>query len=312
VIERDIQPDVVICETLSEQEIAAVRELVDAAAEQDGVRPLSDQSLLHLSHGGDGQSRSLMLRTAEGTLTGYSHLGPGPEPSGELVVHPAHRGQGHGRRLAQVALETADGPLRLWAHGELPGAAALASSLGLERVRSLWQMRRPLAEPLPEVKAPEDVRIRTFEVGSDEPAWLRLNRKAFADHPEQGGWTADDLLNREQEPWFDPGGFFLAERDGSLAGFHWTKVHDDATSEVYVVGVDPDAQGGGLGRTLTLVGLHHLRSQGLSQVMLYVDEDNSGAVRLYESLGFARWAVDVMWARPGRSSSGNTKSRQSL
>jgi mycothiol synthase len=307
-----MEPDIVVVRTeLSPAEVTAASELVGEAAGQDGVRPLSDQSMLHLRHGGDGESRSLLLYGAEGALAGYAHVGPGPEPSGELVVHPAHRGQGHGRRLAEAALAEAGGPLRLWAHGELPAAAALAASLGLERVRALLRLRRPLADPLPEVTAPEGVRIRTFEVGSDEPAWVELNRKAFARHPEQGAWTADDLFRREQEPWFDPAGFFLAERGDALAAFHWTKVHDDATGEVYVVGVDPAAQGAGLGRLLTLVGLHHLRGRGLSQVMLYVDEDNASAVRLYESLGFTRWAVDVMYGRVTSSPPGNTESRHS-
>ena len=165
-------------------------------------------------------------------------------------------------------------------------------------------MRRPLDAPVPEAKPPAGVRLRAFEPGTDEEAWLAVNAAAFAHHPEQGAWTIEDLLLREREPWFDPAGFFLAVRDtpgsgpgGRLVGFHWTKVHGGPRpiGEVYVVGVHPAEQGGGLGRTLTLTGLAHLRSRGLGHVMLYVDEDNPAAVRVYTSLGFTRWHVDVMY-----------------
>ena len=74
---------------------------------------------------------------------------------------------------------------------------------------------------------------------------LRVNNAAFSWHPEQGGWNHSDVLDRAAEPWFDPEGLLLAvdELSGELLGFHWTKVHPDGTGEVYVLGVDPAAQG---------------------------------------------------------------------
>ncbi|MGI8330039.1 mycothiol synthase [Actinomadura scrupuli] len=294
--------DVVVRERLTGHEVDEVLRLAEAAAGHDGVHPLSEHSLLALRHGGKGRSLGLLVRAA-GSVVGYGHLDlpTGTESAAaELVVHPGHRRHGHGRALAEALLERAGG-LRVWAHGDLAAAAALADALGFTRTRALLQLGRPLAgplvPPLPEVSLPPGVRLRTFQPGRDEQAWLRVNARAFSHHPEQGSWTIDDLRDREAEAWFDPAGFFLAERDGELAGFHWTKVHPDdpPIGEVYVVGVDPGEQGTGLGRALTLTGLHHLRSLGLSQVMLYVDEDNPAAVRLYESLGFIRWNTDVMY-----------------
>ncbi|MGP4027533.1 mycothiol synthase [Actinomadura sp. 3N407] len=288
--------------TLGDGEIAEVLALAEAAADADGVGPLSEHSLLALrggragmaihDGGGDGGRDG-------GRIVAYAHLDPATdeEPAaGELVVHPEHRRRGHGRALLRALREEAGGPLRVWAHGDLPAAAGLAAGEGMARVRALFQMRRPASGPLPETRVAAGVTLRTFEPGRDERAWLEVNARAFADHPEQGAWTIDDVRAREAEDWFDPAGFFLAERDGRPAGFHWTKIHPGGVGEVYVVGVDPDAQGLGLGRTLTLKGLHHLRDAGVDQFMLYVDESNVAAVRLYESLGFTRHAVDVMYA----------------
>ena len=186
--------------------------------------------LLHARYGGDAGARNLLL-TVGRRLTGYASPGSGRSagtqgPAAELVVHPDYRRRGFGLTLARALLaEAAPDPLRVWAHGDLPAARALAARAGFARIRSLWTMRRPLADPLPDPVFPAGVTLRTFRVGADEAAWLDVNRRAFASHPEQGAWTAEDLSLREREPWFDPDGFFLAERDGKLAGFHWTKVH---------------------------------------------------------------------------------------
>jgi mycothiol synthase len=302
---------------LGDDEMAAVLALVDAAAEADGLRPLNEPTMLQLRYGGDPRARALLLYQGP-DLAGFAHLDPAdPEegPGGELVIHPAFRRRGLGTRLLRAVLEESGGRLRLWAHGDHPGAARLAANLGFSRVRALRKMRRPLSAPLPPVALPEGVRLRTFEPGRDEEAWLALNAAAFAMYPEQGAWTIDDLKRREQEPWFDPAGFFLAVRDDRPVGFHWTKVHRDGgdagirggdgdgghghgpIGEVYVLGVTAGERRTGLGRALTLAGLAHLRSRGLAEVMLYVDGENSAAIRLYESLGFACWDTDVMYRR---------------
>ncbi|MGW5154374.1 mycothiol synthase [Nonomuraea wenchangensis] len=293
-----------IRQRLDDIEIAEVLGLVEAATQADGVRPLNEHVMLHLRYGGDARARSLLL-FQDDVLAGYSHVDPTDEvegPSAELVIHPEHRRTGNGARLLRAVLDLAGGRLRLWAHGDHAAAGALAASFGLERVRSLWQMRRSLFAPLAAYTLPEGVRMRTFVPGQDEESWLKVNAAAFAHHPEQGAWTMDDLLRREREPWFDPEGFFLAVRGDRLVGFHWTKIHGstehghEPLGEVYVVGVDPSQQGTGLGKALTLAGLDHLRARGLAQAMLYVDEANTAAIRLYEGLGFARWDVDVMYA----------------
>lgn len=295
-----------VCGRLSAEDVKGVRALVHDVADADGVGPLSDHVMLHLPRGGDEKVRNLLVRK-DNRIVGYAHLDVTDEVEGssaELAVHPAARRNGVGRALVEALLqESPDGRLRLWAHGESPGSGALATSMGFAQSRVLWQMRRPLAEALPEPQIPEGIAIRTFEVGADERAWTETNNRAFAAHPDQGGWGVDEVLLREGEPWFDPKGFFLACRGSDLVGFHWTKVHGShdhdhpPVGEVYVVGVDPSEQGHGLGPALTLLGLHHLQGLGLDEVMLYVDEANTNAIRVYERLGFTRYATDVCWSR---------------
>ena len=291
---------------LDDADVAAVHRLVDAVVQADGFGPLSEHVMLHLPRGGDADVRHLLVQDGD-RLLGFAHLDVTDAVAGssaELAVHPEARRQGVGRAIVTSLLDlTPDGRLRLWAHGEHPAAAALAQSMGFTRSRVLWQMRRPLAEALPDVRVPEGVEIRPFEVGVDEERWTRTNNRAFADHPDQGRWGVEEVLLREAESWFDPKGFFLAFRGDDLVGFHWTKVHGahghdhPPIGEVYVVGVDPSEQGRGLGPALTLLGLHHLQAQGLDEVMLYVDEANTNAIRVYERLGFTRYATDVCWSR---------------
>jgi mycothiol synthase len=289
---------------------AAVDEVRAFAAEvaaADGTPPLSEDALLHLDHPGTAQ---LLARAPGGALAGVAHLdlpAAGPDPAepaaGELAVHPGQRRAGLGTRIVRAVLDRVDGPLRVWAHGEHPGAAALAARFGFRRVRELWQMRRDLTTGFPEPPLPDGVRLRPFVVGEDEQEFLRVNNAAFAWHPEQGGWDVEQVRLREAEPWFDPAGFLLAvDAEDRLLGYHWTKVHpaqggEGPIGEVYVLGVDPAAQGRRLGGALTAAGLAHLRERGLERVLLYVEADNTAAVRVYEKLGFTRWSTDVSYAR---------------
>ncbi len=307
---------------LTPAQVSSVVALAEAARAADAVAPLSEHVLLHLRYdaaGPDSPGRDLAL-TVNDEIAGYAYLDPAPpegssntagDVAGELVIHPLHRRHGLGLALVRAVIAEAGGHrVRLWAHGDLPAAAGLAAVAGFERFRALWQMRRSLRDPLEQPKFPPGTTLRTFRPGRDEDEWVGLNHRAFAEHPEQGAWTRHDLELREREPWFDPAGFFIAQRGGAMTGFHWTKVpagqankehdnkeHDnkEPLGEVYVVGVDPAEQGTGLGRALTVAGLRYLRDRGLAEAMLYVDEDNTPAIRMYAGLGFTRYSTDAMY-----------------
>ncbi|MFI1731246.1 mycothiol synthase [Streptomyces acidicola] len=285
--------------SLTPDQTEAVLTLLTEAARTDGQQAVSEQGRLQLRGGERAGVRHLLL-TLDDTLVGYAQLedtDPVEAPAAELVVHPAHRGSGHGRALGTALLAESGKRLRVWAHGGHSAARHLSQVLGLTLFRELRQMRRPLTDFNPaEPVLPEGVSVRTFVPGKDDAAWLAVNAQAFAHHPEQGSLTQRDLDDRKAEPWFDPSGFFLAERGGELIGFHWTKVHEaERLGEVYVLGVRPGAQGGGLGKALTTIGLRHLADRGLPTAMLYVDADNTAAVSVYERLGFTTHEVDLMY-----------------
>nr|WP_040510280.1 mycothiol synthase [Gordonia soli] len=274
--------------------------LVTAATAADGVAPLSEQSVLAI----DGRHPGAVHVLATGA---YANILPGREGEPamiEAVVDPERRREGRGAALLRAAFGAAASlpgdSARAWAHGDLPGAQALAAALGLERRRELLQLRRPLGAdaPLPDLAVGAGVTLRTYTGSADDAEILRVNNAAFAWHPEQGGWTQSEIDDRVGSDWFDPGGLFLVVDDADpqkVLGFHWTKVHDDHLGEVYIVGVDPAAQGRGLGRLLTLAGVRYLADRGLDEVNLYVEGDNTAALATYERLGFTRYAIDVAY-----------------
>jgi len=290
----------------SSEQAQGVRDVIARAGAADGTAPVSEQVIHSLTRDSDARH---LIRTVDDTVVGYANLVPAHEDHpamAEVVVDPAHRGQGLGGELVDAALTAGGDGARVWAHGDLPAARAVAHRLELTGVRELLQLRRPLDVPeLPAVAVPESIVLRTYQGPNDDSELLRVNAAAFEWHPEQGRWTDVDVAERRAEPWFDPKGLFLAFDAADpdvLLGFHWTKVHpatdaEDALGEVYVVGIDPSAQGRGLGRLLTLAGLHHLRDRGLHTVLLYVEGDNTAALNTYGKLGFERFHVDVAYAR---------------
>ncbi len=278
---------------MGEADIAEVSALLAEAQTADGHRPLGEHKWLDLVHGGrTGFAGFVARRRPDGRLVGYAQLSQGHHTWGiEVVVAPDRRGaeDGVGIDLLRAALrEVADqggGHVHLWVPKPTPLSDTIATAAGLRQGRDLLQMR----VSLPLEDSHSTLPVRPFNPAHDEAAWLAVNNRAFANHPEQGGWTLETLRERENEPWFDPDGFLLHERDGVLAGSCWTKVHPDTSpplGEIYVISVDPAFRGIGLGRALAVAGLEHLAAKGTGTGMLYVDATNTPAVSLYRSLGF--------------------------
>lgn len=267
-----------------EAALDAITDVRRRCVDGDGNDPVDEAGHLRLKHHGlAGTDRWV-------TSDGFALRRDGQL---DLAVAPDARGRGLGGRLAAAALAE-PGPVSAWSHGDHPAAAALARRAGLDRARELWLMRRPSDVPLPEQVPVPGLTIRPYDGPPDDAAILAVNAAAFADHPEQGALDQEGLAERMREPWFDPSGLLLAvDEPGDLLGFHWTKRHDEERGEVYVLGIAPAAQGRGLGRVLTLAGLHFLVRRGALEVVLYVESDNEPAVRVYRGLGFEHAAADT-------------------
>lgn len=277
--------------------LARFRRLVAEAERVDGQRAVNEQSMLTV--GRDRGPRLIEARVGE-ELAGAAVLTTGEDAEAEFIVAPELRRRGVGGAILAHLLDSSPHGLAAWAHGDHPGAAALARRFGLRRSRVLLKLSAPpRVEPSPWQRA--DLTLTGFDADRDADDWLRLNALAFAHHPEQGGQTREDLDARRAEPWFSADDFLLArDLDGTLVGFCWLKVEEGETGtegEIYVLGVHPDRAGAGIGRSLLRAGLDRLRERGVSLVTLYVEEDNASAVRLYRSEGFSDAAVDVQYRR---------------
>ncbi|GAA2173977.1 mycothiol synthase [Agrococcus versicolor] len=268
--------------------LAALVDLVERCAAADGASPVNDQALLEARRGErtivdlDG-SGDAMAVVATGEAAG------GAAAEVELAVAPERRGAGLGTRLGErIAAEHP--AFEAWAHGDLPASRALAERLGMQRIRTLLQLRAPVP-----ADAVVDARLRPF-VAADADAWVAVNAAAFATHPEQGRLTARDLADRRAEAWHDDANLLVAPGADGLDGYAWIKPEGDV-AELYALGVAPHAQGTGLGGILMQATFARMHALGHDTAHLYVEGDNEPALGLYRSRGFVDHARDVRWRR---------------
>lgn len=276
-------------------DLSALDALFDLAAECDGHRPIGEHKYLDLVHP-DPEGTAGIVGEVGGEPVAYVAIGRMPGTSTcamELALHPLHRDRDTMQRMISAGIDrvrrVCGTRVRIWAFQ--PHIASVLEEFGFDEERELRQMRRALPQP-DAPHFPPEVEVEGFVEGRDEAIWLEVNNAAFAGHPENGYWTLDVLEDRERQPWFSAEGFRMAWIGDDLAGFCWTKRHDDHLGEIYVIAVNPAFQGRGLGRALVLEGMRSLHERGMTAVMLYVDADNAPGLALYEQLGFRLDHVD--------------------
>lgn len=292
--------------------LALIRD-VEAA---DGHEVLEAHRWIDLANADAESLHGIAVTLDDDTVVGYVHLRRhhrhGIEL--ELLVAPDHRDEaasivGALVEAASASLETL-GPHEIfaWVPRHSRQVIDALEGLGFRADRAVRQLRRPLPLESDHPARPADCPpLRTFRPGKDEDAWLEVNNRAFAWHPDQGDWDLETLLARERESWFDPAGFLLAEQDGRLVGFCWTKVHaprsSSALGEIYVIATDPERAPRGLGSCLLVAGLDYLAHHDIPTASLYVEDTNERALRLYDRFGFVVDHEDVrlVWRLPAAS-----------
>jgi mycothiol synthase len=299
-------PEVRILDRFAPGDLRAVRRLADSVEAATGVPPFGETTWLGLSDGGTRHDVGLAVETPAGRLIGYAHAAEHRPGAWSLEAATTDSVSELSLLLAEAVVAITahgGGEVTLWLHGPTDADDAAARGAGFTPERDLLEMRVPIPLPTP-ARWPEGVSVRSFVPGVDDDTWLAVNNRAFAGHPEQGGWDRATLGRRLAEPWFDPDGFLLAFVGDDLAGFCWTKIHaaappsePAARGEIYVIGVDPARQAAGLGRALVTAGLDSLATRGVTVGMLFVDADNAAAVGLYVALGFTTHRVDRAYVR---------------
>lgn len=280
--------------------MSAAREFVQLLRRRDGIDAFNEVSRIALDEDRPARVRLVVEDGPEVVALAFA-VGDAPV---ELAVHPDHRRQGHGSALLDLLLSR--GERRFWAHGDLPAARGWAALLGLERARTLLRLALRNQHQPPAVPSPPHISFRAFR-GEDLPALLAINARAFAEHPEQRLMDRADFDRRAASDWFDPAGLLIAEQDGEVIGFVWTKV-DEGQGEVYLLAVDPDHHGEQLGAALLSRGLDHLARAGVDVIELYVEEDNARALDLYTAAGFAEVGRDVLYVSTTPAAAGPVRS----
>jgi len=232
----DPHPDLVVAEAsaLDDAPQAALADLLRRAGQAQGHPPLPEPQLLGFArHGGSGAPGRIVLARRGDDVAGAAFLSPAHD--GSTVLHVVVDPDGDGDELANALIARATdvappgAPLHLWAMLAGPADDRRAAAHGFSKERDLLQLRVPLPLTRDVVEATRPLVVRPFELGRDEEVWVETNNRAFSGHPEQGGWTVEELHERLTAEWVDLDGFLVADDpDGKgLIGSCWTKVHRD-------------------------------------------------------------------------------------
>lgn len=287
----------VIIRNFRPHDVARYVQLVNEIDEVDGLGRVTsvEQMKEHLKRPCYHPDEDLFFAELDGLLVGYADMVRELEIGRVILegaVHPAHRGQGVGSRLLEIAI---DHSRKLGARAvQIPIAQKMQAGeqfvqqRGFRVVRRHWQMSlTEYGGGAPQI--PHGFELRHFVPG-DEEGLCTLQNLAFA-----GSWgfctnTVDEIHYLANCSLCHPEGILFIAEGERLVGYCWT-IDDPSDQEkgfIRMMGVDPSYHGRGLGRAILVAGINYLQSRGMTAIELTVDSGNTSAKRLYRSAGFER------------------------
>jgi mycothiol synthase len=306
-----------------EEDLDALVDLINEANRADDIDylPNAENLRVDLEHTPNFNSaRDILLATIDGRVVGATHHAVRLR-DGTVVHHfdgwvrPANRRRGIGRSLLRWtearSRETAfawpgDEPhvMSNWPDEQQTGAIALLESEGYEAVRYGFMMIRPLDEPVPDAPLPAEVDIRPVRPEDHRRIW-DADAEAFRDVWKAAVRTEQDFTGWFAAPELDTTLWRVGWDGDDVAGSVMTFVYPDENERLGIqrgwlhhVSVRGPWRRRGLAAALIAETLRALQDRGLEQAALGVDAENpSGALRLYESLGFRRHRTGICYAK---------------
>jgi mycothiol synthase len=218
----------------------------------------------------------------------------------EILAWATKRAREVGRERGQAAR------LLTGARSDQSDQIALLEARGVKPVRYFFTMRRPLDTAISAPQLPDGFTIRLFKPELEAAAWVELGNLAFREHWNHHDSSIEELQHELSTPQYQPDLYLLAVApDGTCAAYCQCEINPEAQTRtgrsegfVAAVGTHPRFRKQGLGRALLITGLQRLQAAGLSAALISVDADNpSGALRLYESVGFRTFETWIMFDR---------------
>ena len=307
-----------------DRDLAPLATLISRAHRADGIEWIPSVAALRNDlehHANFDPARDMVVAEVGGELIACGETAV-RERSGRVQhqhsawVRPDHRGRGVGRAVlawmedrSREAAAAWPGPephvFNQWVDSRQADAIDLLESNGYERVRYGFMMVRPLSEPIPDAPLPEGLELRRVVEADHRRIW-DADIEAFRDHFEPAERTEEDFVGWFATPGIDTSLWRVAwdgdQVAGSVMNFVWPEENEAlgvARGWLEHISVRRPWRKRGLASALIADSLRTLRGLGLDEAALGVDGENlSGALRLYESLGFRRHTTGVAYRKP--------------